>query len=85
MSVAMPCIEDEKKIGLKPIPYPYPGILDGNRAVNAVPLALEVERDGFVDQRAAVGVDSDSVLKVGDAPGFRGGGKGEGEDGCEKE
>ena len=38
--------------------------------MNAVPLADEVQRDGLVDQGAAVGVDGDGVLKVGDAPGL---------------
>src|SRR5208282_6304127 len=48
------------------------GIFDGNRAVYAVPLADENQSDGFVDQSAAVVVDGDGVLKIRDAPGFRG-------------
>jgi len=38
-------------------------IFDGNRPVNAVPLADEFEGDSLVDQSAAVRVDRDSVLK----------------------
>src|SRR6202161_2100069 len=63
----------------------WSGIFDGNRSMNAVPLANENQRDGFVHQSAAVIVDGDGVLKVGDAPGFCGGGRGESEDGCEQQ
>jgi len=42
----------------------WAGILDGNGAVNAVPLSDENQRDGFVDQSAAVRVYGDGVLKI---------------------
>ena len=57
------------------------GILDGNGAVNAVPLADESEGDFLADQGGAIGIHGDGVLKVGDAPGFRGGRGGKSEDG----
>ena len=43
--------------------------------MNAVPLANENQRNGFFHQSAAVIVDRDGALKVGDAPGFCGGGR----------
>jgi hypothetical protein len=44
------------------------GILDGNSAVNAVPLADEDQADAFLDQGGAVFTDQDRVLKVSDPP-----------------
>jgi hypothetical protein len=58
------------------------GILDGNGAVNSVPLADEGQRDLFADQGGAIGRDRDGVLEIGDAPvaGLGGGGRGEREE-----
>jgi hypothetical protein len=50
-----------------------------------VPLADEVQRDGFGDQGAAIGVDGNRVLKVRDTPGLRGSRKSKGKDGGEEE
>src|ERR1022692_3861436 len=43
-------------------------IFDRDRAMNAMPLAGECERDLFADQRLAIRGDGDRVLEVGDAP-----------------
>src|SRR5947209_7482957 len=45
-------------------------IFDRDRPVNPMKLALKLKCDALVDQGAAVGVDRDRVLKIGNAPGF---------------
>ena len=65
-------VEEKRVVGAT-----WSGIFDGNEAMNSVPLAYEYQSDALIHDGAAVALDSDRVLEVGDSPALGGDGCGE--------